>query len=112
MPNSMESKGAVGEPAGTCIVQATNDDSVAKSAVLRVTAANLCGSHAAYATLLVDAEPRASRVDLNDTKMRIQTEVDPGEHVVLVVQLVNLHNGTMCIRLGETEFQLELLPVD
>lgn len=110
MPDSMESKGAVGEPAGTCILQATNDDSVAKRAVVRVTAANLCRSHAAYASLLVDADPRASYVDLNDTKMRIDTEVKPGEHVVLVVEMVNLHNGTMCIRLGETEFQLELLP--
>jgi hypothetical protein len=110
MLNSTPLSGAVGEPARTCILQATNDDSAVRRAVVRVTAANLCPSHGAFASLLVDADPRTSCANLNSINKRIETEVQPGEHVVLVVEMVSLHNGVMCIRLGETEFQLELLP--
>lgn len=112
MPDLNETRGAVGEPGNACILEATNDGPDAKRAVVRVTVANLCHSHAAYATLLVDAEPRSSRIDLNDTRMRLETPVLPGEHVVLVVQLVDRRNGTLCIRLGETEFELALTSVD
>lgn len=42
----------------------------------------------------------------------MDTAVQPGEHVVLVVHLVDLHNGTMCIRLGETEFDLDPIPIE
>ena len=79
---------------------------------MRVTAANLCRSHAAYASLLADADPRYSRVDLNNSRMRIDAEALPGEQVLLAVRLVNLHNGTKCLPLGETEFELELAPMN
>lgn len=112
MPGQMPIKGAVGEPAEHCILQITNNSSKPKTAVVRTTAANLCGSHAAYSSLLVDADPRRSRVDLNKAGLRVDAEALPGEHVVLIVRLVDLHNGTMCLRLGETEFELELTPPD
>jgi hypothetical protein len=62
--------------------------------------------------LLVDADPRPSHIDLNSTREPIDTEVQPGEHVVLVVYLVDLHNGIVCVRLCETGFELEVLPLE
>lgn len=76
-----------------------------------VRASSLCHSHAAFACLVVGAEARASRVDLNDTHMHLTTEAKAGEHVVLVVNLVARDNGVLCMRLGTIAFELELVDV-
>jgi hypothetical protein len=110
MPATKTANGAVGEPGDTCVLQLHNDTTQMMRAVVEVNAADLCRSHAAYATLLVEADPRHVLVDLNETPWRIETGVAPGEHVVLVAHLVNLHNEIMCIRLGGTEFALRLKP--
>lgn len=110
MPMSNTAAGAVGESGDSCVLELTNEESKPVTAAVTVTDSSLCPSHAAYACLLVDAEPRTARVDLNNTRMKIQTEVGPGEQVVLVVRLVDLKNGTMCIRLADLAFELTLLP--
>lgn len=108
MSNSVA--GAVGESGHSCVLELTNEESHPVTAAITVTDSSLCPSHAAYACLLVDAEPRTARVDLNNSRMKILTEVDPGEQVVLVVRLVDLQNGTMCIRLADLKFELALYP--
>lgn len=105
-------KGSVGEVADTCILHLHNEAVDTRRAVIRVTARNLCRSHAAFASLLVGADPRVAHVDLNDTRMLLETQVQPNEHAVLVVHLTSLHNDTTCIRLGETEFELDLTPLE
>lgn len=110
MPGNIPRRGSVGEVADTCLLQVQNQSANRMRAAVRVTAQNLCPSHGALASLLVDAEPRVTHVNLNDTRMHIETEVDPHEHAVLVVHLVDLGTNTMCPRLGETEFELDLLP--
>lgn len=107
MPDSVSTRGAVGESAETCVLQVYNDGSDARRAVLRVTEPNLCRSHAAYAFLLVDGDLRYDRVDLNNSRTHIEAEVRPGERAVLLVHLVDLHNGVTCIRLGDIAFELE-----
>lgn len=111
MRGSPKVKGAVGETARRCSLQVVNESNGEQSVVVRVTSVNLCHSHAAYATLLVDGESRATHVDLSNSRMRIGTEVSPGSKVELVVDLVDLHNGIMCLLLGEIEFELELIPL-
>lgn len=110
MPVSMETKGMVGELADTCILQARNDSAEVKQATVSVTRRALCPSHAAFATFIVDGDAIAANVDLNDSRMKLVSEVGAGGHAVLIVRLVELHNGTMCIRLGEIMFELELKP--
>lgn len=112
MPSELPMRGSVGEAAETCILHAKNDSPDIKRLVVRVSSRNLCRSHAALATILVDAEPRLTQVDLNDSRARLETEVAPGEHAALVAHLVSLHNSAMCIRLGETEFELDLIAQD
>lgn len=110
MPTTNALRGAVGESGQSCVLELTNDEPGPVTASVTVTDSSLCPSHAAYACLLVDAEPRTARVDLNDSKMKIETEVGPGEQAVLVVRLVDLRNGTMCIRLADAVFELALQP--
>jgi len=108
MLDVIPAKGVVGEDEDTCILHVRSEGTEQMRGVIRVTARNLCSSHGAIGTLLVGAEPRISQVNLNDTKMHLETEVDPGQDVVLVVHLVRVSND-MCIRLGETEFELDLV---
>jgi len=100
------------ESGSSAVLQLTNESTNGGTAVVTVTHASLCRSHAAYACLLVDAEPATSRIDLNDSRMRLVADVRPGDDAVLVVALVDVHNGTMCIALGDARFTLEIVPND
>ncbi|MBO1030104.1 hypothetical protein IPV09_01995 [Tessaracoccus sp. SD287] len=111
MPDKTAVDGSVGEAADTCVLQVQNRANEAKNVVVHVRASSLCHSHAAFACLVVGAEARASRVDLNDTHMHLTTEAKAGEHVVLVVNLVARDNGVLCMRLGTISFELELVDV-
>ena len=109
MPEKTAVDGSVGEAADTCVLQLQNRSNETKTVVVHVRASTLCQSHGAFACLVVGAESRASRVDLNDTRMHVTTEARAGEHVVLVVNLIGLDNGVMCMRLGAIAVELELV---
>ncbi|MGN8245779.1 hypothetical protein ACTHAM_002904 [Cellulomonas soli] len=114
MPEALKAAGAVGEPGRVAFVSLTNDTRATKAALMRVTAANLCPSHRAAACLLVDAVPVASAPDLGELKdlgRTLTAPVAPGQSAVLVVTMVEASTA-MCIRLGETEFELVLAPVE
>ena len=110
MPDPITVHGSVGEATDTCILHVRNDGPHKERVSVIVTSSSLCKSHGAYAALIVGAECRASRVDLNDSRMHLTDEVDGGQHVVLVVHVIRRHDTTeMCLRLGEIEFTLELV---
>lgn len=107
MPEAIPAKGRVGESADTSILHIRNERGHTIRAVIRVTAQDLCPSYGAFGTLLVGSEPRISGVNLNDNKMLLEATADAGQDVVLVVHLIRISDET-CIRLGQTEFELDL----
>ena len=107
MPEAIPARGRVGEGADTSILHIRNERGHAMRAVIRVTARDLCPSFGALGTLLVGSEPRISLANLNDTRMLLETTADAGQDVVLVVHLIRTGDEP-CIRLGETQFELDL----
>lgn len=108
MPSPLSMEGVVGASADGCVLQLTNEAAKLETAEVTVVSNGLCRSHAAYATLLIDAEPVSARVDLNDTRMHLEAPVGPGQEATVVVRAVDLKNGTMCLHLGDTRFRLTL----
>lgn len=98
--------GAVGEDGSLCVLTGSNETNRPRRAIVRVVDTGLCPSHTAVATLLVDGEPRAVRVDLREHP-QIETEVAPLGHVVLAVHL-ELLNADTCVRFGNLGFALDV----
>ena len=99
-------KGGVGEPGASTSISHQVTGTIQKLMVLRTTKTSLCGDTGAVAVLVVNGNPMAQG-NITAQGSSIQTTANPGEWVTAIVHTVQLHNGIVCVRLGELSVQLD-----
>jgi hypothetical protein len=99
-------KGGVGESGASTLISHQVTGTIQKLMVLRTTDTSLCGDHAAIAVLVVDGNPVAQG-NITAKGSSIQATANPGQWVAAIVYAVPLHNGIVCVRLGELSVQLD-----
>jgi hypothetical protein len=98
--------GGVGEPGASTLIAHQVTGKIQKLMVLRTTDTSLCPDHGAVAVLVVNGNPVAYG-DITAQGSSIQATANPGEWVAAIVHTVPLHNGIVCVRLGELSVQLD-----
>lgn len=99
-------KGGVGESGASTLISHQVTGRVQKLMVLRTVDTSLCPDHGAVAVLVVDGNPVAHG-NITALGSSIQTTANPGQWVDAIVYAVQLHNGIVCVRLGELSVQLD-----
>jgi hypothetical protein len=99
-------KGSVGESGAFTLIEHQVTGRIPILMVLRNTDTSLCPDHGAFAVLLVNGNLEASG-NVTAQGSSIQAEANPGDRVTAVVFIVPLHNGVVCVRLGDVYVQLD-----
>jgi citrate lyase alpha subunit len=99
-------KGSVGEPGPSASISHQVTGNTQKLMVLRTTDTSLCPDTGAVAVLVVNGNPVVNG-NITALGSSIQTTADPGDWVDAIVHTVQLHNGIVCVRLGELSVQLD-----
>ena len=99
-------KGVVGESGASTLIEHQVTGRIQILMVLRNTETSLCPDHGAFAVLLVNGAIAASG-DVTAQGSSIQATANPGDWVTAVVFIVPLHNGVVCVRLGDAYVQLD-----
>lgn len=100
-------KGGVGRSGKSLVLTHKVEATIQKLMVLRNVDSSLCGDHGAVGMLVVNGQPVAQG-DLTKVGSSIQTDtVKSGDVVVAIVHTVELHNGIICVQLGELSVVLD-----